>query len=60
VRLCWCLGRRRGQTQGPLGVDGAIKENVETVRAFFQDLRTRALGDPLLIVSDGAIDHPGD
>ncbi len=30
------------------------KEDVETVRAFFQDLRTRGLGDPLLIVSDGA------
>jgi putative transposase len=30
------------------------KENVETVRAFFQDLRARGLGDPLLVVSDGA------
>ena len=30
------------------------KEDVETVRAFFQDLRARGLGDPLLVVSDGA------
>ena len=30
------------------------KEDVETVRAFFQDLRIRGLGDPLLVVSDGA------
>ena len=30
------------------------KEDVETVRAFFQDLRARGLGDPLLVLSDGA------
>ena len=30
------------------------KEDVETVRAFFQDLRARGLGNPLLVVSDGA------
>ncbi len=30
------------------------KEDVETARAFFQDLRNRGLGDPLLIVSDAA------
>ena len=30
------------------------KEDVETVRAFFQNLRARGLGDPLLVVSDGA------
>ena len=30
------------------------KEDVETVRAFFQDLRARGPGDPLLVVSDGA------
>ena len=30
------------------------KEDVETVRAFFQDLRIRGLGDPLLVVSDRA------
>jgi len=30
------------------------KEDAETVVAFFQDLRARGLGDPLLVVSDGA------
>ena len=30
------------------------KEDSETVWAFFQDMRGRGLGDPLLIVSDGA------
>ena len=30
------------------------KEDAETVTAFFQDMRARGLGDPLLIVSDGA------
>ena len=30
------------------------KEDAETVSAFFQDMRRRGLGDPLLVVSDGA------
>jgi len=30
------------------------KEDVETVRGFFQDLRAREPGDPLLGVCDGA------
>ncbi len=30
------------------------KEDFETVSAFFQDMRARGLGDPLLIASDGA------
>ena len=30
------------------------KEDVETVSAFFQDMRGRGRGDPLLVVSDGA------
>lgn len=30
------------------------KEDGETVSAFFQDMRSRGLGDPLLVVSDGA------
>jgi transposase-like protein len=30
------------------------KEDHETVSAFFQDMRARGLGDPLLAVSDGA------
>ena len=30
------------------------KEDAEAVSAFFQDMRRRGLGDPLLVVSDGA------
>jgi transposase-like protein len=30
------------------------KQDAETVTAFFQDMRARGLGDPLLVVSDGA------
>lgn len=30
------------------------KEDAETVSAFFQDMRARGLGDPLLVLSDGA------
>ena len=30
------------------------KEDAETVTAFFQDMRARGLGDPLLVVPDGA------
>src|SRR3546814_2023079 len=30
------------------------KEDAETVSAFFQDMRGRGLGDPLLVASDGA------
>lgn len=30
------------------------KEDTETVRAFFQDMRARGLGDPVLVISDGA------
>jgi putative transposase len=29
------------------------KEDTETVRAFFQDMRARGLGDPILVASDG-------
>jgi transposase-like protein len=44
-------GQRR---EAVLGLMAGSKEDVETVRAFFQDLRARGLGDPLLVVSDGA------
>jgi transposase-like protein len=37
-----------------LGLMAGSKEDAETVSAFFQDLRARGLGDPLLVVSDGA------
>ena len=30
------------------------REDVETVRAFFQDMRSRGLNEPLLVVTDGA------
>ena len=30
------------------------KEDTQTVRAFFPDMRARGLGDPVLVVSDGA------
>jgi putative transposase len=44
-----------------LGLMAGSREDVETVRAFFQGLRARGLGDPLLLVSDGgAGDHRGD
>jgi len=34
-----------------LALMAGSKEDVETARAFFQDLRGRSLGDPLLVVS---------
>jgi hypothetical protein len=37
-----------------LGLMAGSKGDVETARAFFQDLRVRGLGDPLLVVCDGA------
>ncbi len=37
-----------------LGLMTGSKEDHETVCAFFQDMRNRNLGEPLLVVSDGA------
>jgi len=37
-----------------LGLMAGSKVDAETVSAFFQNLRARGLGDPLLVVSDGA------
>ena len=37
-----------------LSLMAGSKEDTETVRAFFQDMRGRGLGDPVLVVSDGA------
>ncbi|MCH5376448.1 MAG: IS256 family transposase [Planctomycetes bacterium] len=37
-----------------LSLMAGSKEDAETVSAFFQDMRHRGLGDPLLVVSDGA------
>jgi transposase-like protein len=37
-----------------LSLMAGSKEDAETVSAFFQDMRSRGLGDPLLVASDGA------
>lgn len=37
-----------------LSLMAGSKEDAEAVSAFFQDMRARALNDPLLVVSDGA------
>ena len=37
-----------------LSMMAGSKEDTETVSAFFQDMRARGLGDPLLVTSDGA------
>jgi putative transposase len=37
-----------------LSLMAGSKEDTETVTAFFQDMRARGLGDPLLVVGDGA------
>ena len=37
-----------------LAMMAGSKEDSETVSAFFQDMRHRGLGDPLLVTSDGA------
>jgi transposase-like protein len=37
-----------------LSLMAGSKEDAETVTAFFQDMRARGLGDPLLVVCDGA------
>ncbi len=58
-------GQKREAVLAPsgIGADGrkvllalmaGSKEDVETIRAFFEDLRAPGLGDPLLVVSDGA------
>src|ERR1700741_1513768 len=52
VLAAWGIGE--DGRRGLLGLMAGSKEDVETVRAFFQDLRARGLGDPLLAVSDGA------
>jgi hypothetical protein len=31
-----------------------VKEDAETVTAFFEDMKRRGLNDPLLVTSDGA------
>ena len=52
VLAAWGIGEDGRKSL--LGLMAGSREDVETVRAFFQDLRARGLGDPLLVVSDGA------
>ena len=52
VLAAWGIGEDGRKSL--LGLMAGSKEDVETVRAFFQDLHIRGLGDPLLVVSDGA------
>ena len=52
VLAAWGIGEDGRKSL--LGLMVGSKEDVETARAFFQDLRARGLGDPLLVVSDGA------
>jgi len=52
VLAAWGIGKDGRKSL--LGLMAGSKEDVETVRAFFQNLRARGLGDPLLVVGDGA------
>jgi transposase-like protein len=52
VLAAWGVGE--GGRKVLLALMAGSKEDTETVRAFFQDMRARGLGDPLLVVSDGA------
>ena len=52
VLAAWGIGEDGRKSL--LGLMVGSKDDVETVRAFFQDLRARGPGDPLLVVSDGA------
>jgi transposase-like protein len=50
VLAAWGIGEEGGKVL--LHLMAGSKEDTETVRAFFQDMRGRGLGDPLLVVSD--------
>ena len=52
VLAAW--GHDAGGAKVLLHLMAGSKEDAETVSAFFQDMRSRGLGDPLLAVSDGA------
>jgi transposase-like protein len=52
VIAAWGIGRSGAKVL--LGLMAGSKEDAETMRAFFHDLRSRGLGDPLLAASDGA------
>jgi transposase-like protein len=52
VIAAWGIGRNGAKVL--LGLMAGSKEDAETMRAFFHDLRSRGLGEPLLVASDGA------
>src|SRR3954453_11930846 len=52
VMAAWGIGAEGSKVL--LHLMAGSKEDTETVRAFFQDMRGRGLGDPLIVVSDGA------
>ena len=55
ARLCWPHGASaRTDARSLLGLMAGSEEDVATLRAFFQDPGARGLGDPLLVVSEGA------
>jgi transposase-like protein len=53
VMAAW--GFSQGGARVLLSMMAGSKEDAETVSAFFQDMRARGLGDPLLVTSDGAL-----
>jgi putative transposase len=52
VLAAWGIGEEGRKVL--LALMAGSKEDTETVRAFFQNMRARGLGDPLLVISDGA------
>ena len=52
VLAAW--GFTSGGTKVLLHLIGGFKGDAKAVSAFFQDMRSRGLGDPLLIIRDGA------
>jgi len=52
VLAAW--GFTSGGTKVLLHLIGGFKGDAKEVSAFFQDMRSRGLGDPLLIIRDGA------
>ena len=58
VLAAWGIGEEGRKVL--LHLMAGSKEDTETVRAFFHDMRGRGLGDPLLVVRRRAGDHPSD
>lgn len=51
---CWRPGIHTKGRKVLVSLIAGSKEDAETVTAFFQDIRARGPGDPLLVVWDGA------